>query len=115
VAEGSLELPSDEYVRRDLMGIRKLARQGGVTIELPRTPDGRHGDYAPAIVLALHGWVAEPTADPKPAPKYLTQEWHDAAMRKEMRRIDAHLRARNEGSYGVIIDELPEWLEGIDA
>lgn len=48
-----LELPPDHQVRADLLAVRRRATSRAVTIVLPRTPDGRHADYAPAIAL-LH-------------------------------------------------------------
>lgn len=47
-----LELPPDPQVRRDLLSIRKRTTQQGVAIVLPRTGDGRHADYAPALCSA---------------------------------------------------------------
>jgi hypothetical protein len=49
---GTLELPPDPIVRADLMGIRRKATANAVRIELTKTPDGRHCDYAPSVALA---------------------------------------------------------------
>lgn len=79
IANGGVELPPDETVRRDLLGIRKVARQGSVQIVLPHTADGRHADFAPAIVMALHQYVPEPR---KGRAKQGTPEWHEEQERE---------------------------------
>lgn len=48
-----VELPPDKTVRRDLLGVRKRTTQTGHTIVLPRTSDGRHCDFAPALAAAV--------------------------------------------------------------
>ncbi|HKQ68643.1 MAG TPA: hypothetical protein VJT73_04855 [Polyangiaceae bacterium] len=50
---GEVELPPVSAVRDDLLRVKKRVTQAGLTIELPKTSDGRHCDFAPAIVLAL--------------------------------------------------------------
>lgn len=46
-----LELPPDNAVKVDLLGIRKKLTRNGVTYELS-TQGARHSDYAPAIAMA---------------------------------------------------------------
>lgn len=48
-----MEVPNDATLRSDLLSVRKLSRQGSVRIELANTPDGRHSDYAPTVMLAM--------------------------------------------------------------
>lgn len=57
---GDVELPPDEQVRSDLLGVRRRLTAGGVAIHLPKTADGRHCDYAPAIVLVVAKYHPEP-------------------------------------------------------
>jgi hypothetical protein len=90
LAHGDIELPPDEVIRRDLLGIKKVARQGSIAIVLPHTPDGRHADYAPAIVMALHKRAMDP--DP-PKPKPGTREYY-AAMERELE--ESMLRSMEE-------------------
>jgi hypothetical protein len=52
LANGTIELPPDPLLRQDLLAIRQRATSGGVRIILPKTADGRHCDYAPAVALA---------------------------------------------------------------
>jgi hypothetical protein len=50
---GDLELPPTANVRTDLLGIRRKATAGGISIVLPRQASGRHCDFAPSIALAV--------------------------------------------------------------
>jgi hypothetical protein len=50
-----LELTSDKQLLDDLRSIRLVTTQSGQSIHLPRTGDGRHCDYAPALAAALRG------------------------------------------------------------
>jgi hypothetical protein len=52
LATGRLELPPVPELLQDLRLIRKKALSNGVRIDLPKTADGRHCDYAPALALA---------------------------------------------------------------
>lgn len=52
-SEGLLELPPDPQFRTDILSARKRVTQNGVTLILPRSGDGRHADYVPALGLAL--------------------------------------------------------------
>jgi hypothetical protein len=52
--DGRLELPPVPQLIADLLSTRKrLLPGGGVKYEPPMTRDGRHGDFAPASVLAV--------------------------------------------------------------
>lgn len=48
-----LELAPEPQLIRDLLSIRKRTTQSGYAIHLPLTSDGRHGDFAPALMLAV--------------------------------------------------------------
>lgn len=52
VGDGAIELPADVVLRADLLSVRKRVTQSGLSIELPKTSDGRHADYAPALAIA---------------------------------------------------------------
>lgn len=54
LANELIELPPDLVMRQDLLSIRQRATANGVKIFLPKTSDGRHADYAPAVALAAH-------------------------------------------------------------
>jgi len=58
-AEGEVELSPDPQVKQDLLLVRKRVTQSAITVELLRTSDGRHADYAPAVVLAVAGLPGE--------------------------------------------------------
>lgn len=54
--EGGLRLPEHARLRAQLAAVRgKLAAGGTLTITQPVTPDGRHGDLAAALALAVWG------------------------------------------------------------
>jgi hypothetical protein len=48
-----VELPPDRTLRRDLLGVKLRVTQQGRQIVLPKTSDGRHCDFAPALAAAL--------------------------------------------------------------
>ncbi|MCC6653457.1 MAG: hypothetical protein IT348_20065 [Candidatus Eisenbacteria bacterium] len=54
----AMELPPDRTFRTDLLAIRRQTTQSGVKIVLPKSGDGRHCDYAPALIRALKHAVA---------------------------------------------------------
>lgn len=54
LANGAAELPPLDALEQDLRGVRKRVTPTGVRIELPRTADGRHCDFAPSVALATH-------------------------------------------------------------
>ncbi len=60
IEDQRLELPPVPQLREDLLRVRKRVTQQSIAIELPRTSDGRHCDYAPSVVLAvtMAGFVA---------------------------------------------------------
>lgn len=82
LTEGDVELPPDPVLRSDLLSVRKRVTQSGITIELPRTSDGRHADYAPALALLLGEWVSEPKF-PKVGPEPGTPAWFAEKAAKE--------------------------------
>jgi len=53
---GDVELPPDPVVRQDLQRVVRRYTQNGVSIDLAKSGDGRHADYAPAICMALTRW-----------------------------------------------------------
>lgn len=114
IAEQSIELPPDSLVRADLLSVRKRITQNGISIELPKTSDGRHADFAPSVALA----AAVPLRDPDPlptAPLFGTPEYwkHIAspeyvnakeaeAIEKEAERVSRKVESRwNQRWFGV--------------
>ena len=65
-AEGNIEIPPHPTLRKDLTVVKKKATNNGVSIVLPRTPDGRHADYAPAAARCFARWIDD-VSDPVPA------------------------------------------------
>ena len=67
VRSGRLELPDHALLLAQLKAVRgRLASGGTVRIELPATPDGRHGDLAAAAALAIWAVVRRPHRIPVP-------------------------------------------------
>ena len=63
LGSGLFELPPDPVVRTDLLAVRKKITSQGVSVELPKTPDGRHCDYASVIGLVSTIRIAEPAIE----------------------------------------------------
>src|SRR5204863_10112925 len=63
LADDLVELHPDPVLRSDLLAVRRRVGQNGVTIDLPRTADGRHCDYAPALALVLGQVVDAPASE----------------------------------------------------
>lgn len=110
LADNEIELPKDDVVRDDLRGLRKMVRSS-VRIVLPRTADGRHCDYAPAIARAVATTVSGPKdLPPEPGtPEYVLyvarQDKEKAklfANKKERAAIKAVNRALKRGNFSVL-------------
>ncbi|HEY4117392.1 MAG TPA: hypothetical protein VGM56_06030 [Byssovorax sp.] len=75
VAQGLVELPPVEALRADLLSVRKRVTQRAVSIELPRTGDGRHADFAPSVALAVKlAKAGDAFAEPDPHLEELARE-----------------------------------------
>jgi hypothetical protein len=51
LATQRLELPPVPILVQDLKSLRKVATHNAIRVDLPRTADGRHCDYAPSVAL----------------------------------------------------------------
>lgn len=69
VRTDQLELPPVEHVKQDLLGVRRKFTRSGVTIDLLKTPDGRHADFAPAIALVASKLHATPVVTKELTPE----------------------------------------------
>jgi len=99
-ATGEVVLPPDPAVRADLLRTKRRVTQGGIAIVLPETSDGRHCDYAPAIVRALRRYVAE-------AVPARTPETETARAAREQAEMLERVRARHSPK-----DAQPSWRRG---
>ena len=61
-----IELPPDPLVAKDLRVVKKRPTQASISIDIPQTTDGRHGDYASAMAKLFHRWIEEDRAAPSP-------------------------------------------------
>jgi hypothetical protein len=91
ITDKCFELSPDPVVRADLLGTRKRPTAGGVTVVFPRTGDGRHGDYVPALALAL---AFPPDPPEAPAPRL-----DDMGRQNEVFEMAKRIAANNDGDY----------------
>lgn len=74
-ARKEIELPPDPVVRADLLMVRRRVTQAGLAIVEPETKDGRHCDFAPAIVRVTRRHCMEAKdALPTPAQQAAREE-----------------------------------------
>lgn len=61
--------PEPTELARDLKGARRVLTPAGIRIEWAKTPDGRHGDFGPALARCVRGLrgVEAPAGPPPPA------------------------------------------------
>jgi hypothetical protein len=60
LAADNVDLPPLPLVKQDLLGVRRRIGRNGVSVDLERTADGRHCDFAPSVAGALAKAVAPP-------------------------------------------------------
>ena len=101
IADDGIEIPDDPIVRADLLSIRKRVTMNGIAIELPRTADGRHADYAPALAIAAAKAIADPPIQ-KAALVPGSREWEAERSAREWEEI----QSRRERP-GLTVDQLP--------
>jgi hypothetical protein len=92
----SLSLPDNANLKRDLIALRRRPRQqGGSQLVLPKTADGRHCDYAAALLLAMQV---------RPEPPQ-TQHAGRRILEDEQRALD-HLAGMRERPMDTALDRL---------
>lgn len=74
MSDGKMELAPDPYLRSDLLAVKRRVTSTGIAIVLPKTADGRHCDFAPALVMVMVQVLPEYE---KPIPKPGTRERAD--------------------------------------
>jgi hypothetical protein len=79
---------------RDLGNIHKRVTATGLAIDFPITPDGRHCDYAAALLLGM----AQPLPEPKPIPVPPTERDYAAQRKAELSRQVQKTRKRWDGT-----------------
>jgi hypothetical protein len=109
IAEGDVELPPDPVLRSDLLSIRKRVTQSGISFELPKTADGRHADFAPAVALVLAQHVDAPALDAPAKPKYGTPEyWRWVGTGGLAEEQEAEWLAREEERVQAAVEQRSE-------
>lgn len=92
-----VDLPPVPMVRQDLLGVRKRIGRNGVSVDLARTADGRHSDFAPSIAGAVLRACLPP---PAVAPTLTAQARHEESKRAF---LDGLTRAkRDEERFGPL-------------
>lgn len=107
ISDGSLEIPDEPILRADLLSIRKRVTLNGIAIELPRTADGRHADYAPA--LALCASKCEVDAPALAAPRLSPEELNLQRHKREEDLMWAKQTARPRDHEKVEVDVVPRF------
>lgn len=85
LSSGRLELPPHPVLRNDLKLVRRRSTASGVRIDLPKTPDGRHCDFAPALVLASFFAERTPAGTSRAlaaGPRTWVDAWREEAMQQ---------------------------------
>lgn len=90
LGEGEIELSPLPEMQTDLRRIVRRVTQAGIVIDLPRTGDGRHCDYAPALMLVATRNMAD-VKDPPLVKK-------DAETERALQQMIARLRASKDDS-----------------
>ena len=88
---GLLELSPEPVLRQDLIRLRKRVTSRSATIELPLTSDGRHCDYAPALLLAATSWLQDidrAKVSPKSRDELEAERLRAAAIQRHQRSRD---------------------------
>ena len=94
---GEVELPPDPVVRQDLQRVIRRYNSTGVMIDLVKSNDGRHADYAPAICMALTRWHEQQQS----AGQQQFEEGYQGFSEDEKKiwtRIENNIRSKNKRS-----------------
>ncbi len=92
------DLPPIETLARDLAGVRRRVGRNGVAIDLAKTPDGRHSDFAPAVAKALVKATGAPVEETV-GPAFGTAEWEAAAREGRRQRLAHQLEEREQSPW----------------
>lgn len=92
LASDDIRFPGDKVLRGDLLQVQKRSTTNGVKIVLPKTSDGRHCDYMPALILAMSTYL-EDAIVPEATSDQARLEAQAVKMKKE--RAEA-IKARSD-------------------
>ncbi len=106
IADDELQLPPDPMLRADLLSIRKRVSMNGIAIELPRTADGRHADFGPALAIC----VSRNVADPSPVAAKPNTPAYYAELERIAEETALHSAQRRANDAAA-----PWWTEGLAA
>ena len=83
MAAGRITIPPDTLLRKDLTTVKRRVTQNGVTVVLPKTPDGRHADYAAAAARAFAPWLEEAVEQAPPLGTLEYKSWIADEMERQ--------------------------------
>lgn len=90
----NIELPPDPMFQADMRRVKKVVTRLGMGIELPKTSDGRHCDYAPAFALACA--QISPTKRPDVEPATAEEKEVREAAREKQEHLNNRSRDRDQ-------------------
>lgn len=105
-ATGCLEIPRDRELVEDLKRVRKRVTGEGIKIVLPKTADGRHCDYAPAVIR-LATSLLEDAEDLGPMPGDVAARVNWQMRKDEEAEEREHVRGRRRSAATWFEDEMP--------
>ncbi len=108
IADSKVRLPNDTQVLNDLLSVRKRVTTSGIAIELPRTADGRHADYAPALALVVEKCFIPPEL---PKARLAGEAWLLAHLQREQEERE-RIAAQGPGSRFILDEPAPGALRG---
>lgn len=88
LSTNNVDLPPVSMVKQDLLGVRKRVGRSGVSVDLAKTQDGRHSDFAPSVAGAIAKAVTPPEIVEK----------EDASLARKKARFE-HFRQAEERPY----------------
>lgn len=101
MADGTVEVPPDPMLQKDLKLLKKKATNRGFSIHLPTTPDGRHCDYAPALARCLKQWID----DEKTLPPKRGEDGYVEYVETQMRdKFERQMRARQRSMWDTDVE-----------
>lgn len=100
-----VELPPVKELAADLRQVRRRITSKSVSIDLPKTPDGRHCDYAPIVAMLLKAPMAEPAPVERVPERTVERQAYD--WRKRLQAADEREARRDRSPFGeVTADEV---------
>jgi hypothetical protein len=85
MATGQYEMAPHPMMEKDFKQVRRRPGTKGMSIQLVKTPDGRHADFASASARGCKQWLED---EQEEEPEYGTREWH---KKEEQRMVEVEV------------------------